>query len=388
MARRRSRGSFDPATDMIPSSLEEKLRSGGHKDNGFDTIRLIAAALVLVSHSFPIGIGSNEAEPLNMITRGQTTLGGLSVAVFFFISGLLISNSFDASSSLRAFALKRVLRIMPALVAVCLVLAFIVGPACTELPLVPYFEHAWRFMENAVFLPTDYALPGVFSSHPIVAANGSLWSLKFEVACYIAAALLLAARRRRLVIPLVLWLSSFVVARSFSGGHGQSGADFYLGTLAGLYRFFGAGVVFYLLRERLLLNARVAWVALLVTLLSAATPFFMEAAATCGAYALLVFAYRCPTWFRRLTARGDISYGTYVYAFPTQQIAYSVVGPHPWLITAVALPITLALATISWILVERPALKMKRLPLSSAAQSKRQPAREIPEDGKQGVPSW
>ena len=360
-------------------TLGEKLRQREHNQNGFDTVRLIAAALVLVSHSFPIGTGSNDREPLSVLTGGQATLGGLSVGVFFFISGLLISNSFDASRNLGSFVRKRALRIMPALIAVCLLMVLALGPITTDLPLGGYFRRAWQFMGQALFLPAPFGLPGVFGGHPIEAVNGSLWSLKFEVACYAAAAVFVGLSRRRSVLVIGAWLSSFVVSRWLNGGAGEPGAFFYLGTMAGLYRFFGAGVVLYVLRDRVVLNKGIAWAAFGLSLVALATPVFIEAAATLGAYALLVFAYECPLWFRRITARGDISYGTYLYAFPIQQLMVPVVGNHPWLISATALPLTLVAALTSWLLVERPALRLKkRTAPSRAVQPDSGGAAELP----------
>lgn len=350
-------------------TLGEKLRQREHNQNGFDTIRLIAAALVLVSHSFPIGTGSNAREPLTVLTSGQTTFGGLSVAVFFFISGLLISTSFEASRDLSSFVRKRALRIMPALIVVCCLLVFVLGPLATSVPLGAYFQCAWRYLGQAVFLPTANSLPGVFDHHPVNATNGSLWSLRFEVACYAASAVLVALNRGRLAVALGIWISSFLISRLLNAGTDQPGALFYLGTMAGLYRFFGAGVVIYLLRDRVVLNKQAAWIALALSLIAIATPFFIEIAATFGAYALLVFAYECPRWFRRITARGDISYGTYLYAFPIQQLMFSLVGGRPWLMTAISLPLTLLAATVSWLVIERPALRMKRKTASSRETS-------------------
>ena len=342
-------------------TLGAKLRSRAHKENGFDTIRLIAAALVLVSHSFPIATGSNANEPLMLLTGGQATLGDLSVGIFFFISGLLISNSFDASRTLGSFVRKRVLRIMPALVVVCALIVCVLGPLFTRLPPGTYFAGAWRFMGNAVFLPSDFSLPGVFQDHPMAAVDGSLWSLKFEVACYAGTALLLAVARTRTMLAIGVWIASFFVSRALNRGSGESGLFFYIGTMASLYRFFGAGVVCYVLRDRILLKKDWAWIAAAVSVAAVLTPFFLDAAAIFACYALLVFAYECPAWFRNVTARGDISYGTYVYAFPIQQMSLGVVGASPWLRTAMAMPLTFLAALASWLLVEKPALRRKKV---------------------------
>lgn len=321
------------------------------RNNGFDTIRLAAAVLVLVSHSFPIVTGSNDGEPLYMLTRGQSTFGMLAVAAFFVISGLLISASFENSSTISSFVGKRVRRIMPALIVACLLCVLFIGPAFTSLPPASYFGQAWTFMANAVFLPHNFALPGVFETHPIGATNGSLWTLKFEVACYAAAAALLVNR----YAVIAVWLLSFPLATL----HDDGGVFFYVGTAAYLFRFFGAGMLLYLYRDRISLRSDWAFGAAAALGLSALTPFFLEAAATFGAYALIVFAYRCPL----PRPAGDISYGTYIYAFPIQQMLVPVSLGSVALNIALALPLTLVAGLASWILVEKPALSGKRLAL-------------------------
>jgi len=345
---------------LVDFTLGQKLREQRHDQNGFDTIRLIAATCVLLSHSYPIATGSNDQEPLTVLTKGQATLGGLSVGVFFVISGLLIAKSFEVSTSTSSFARKRALRIMPALIVLCLVLVLMLGPWATTLPMSAYLHGAWRFLGHALFVPVGFDLPGVFKNHPMDAVDGSLWSLKFEVVCYVGLGILMALRRGRTALLVSVWACSFIVSRLLNAGEGEAGVYFYLGTLASLFRFFGAGMTLYVFRDRIRLNRDVAWIALLLTLASVATPLFMEAAATAGTYALIVFGYGCPIWFRKVTARGDISYGTYLYAFPVQQIMFGLVGPSPWLISVAALPVTLFLAVFSWNLIEQPAMKLKK----------------------------
>jgi peptidoglycan/LPS O-acetylase OafA/YrhL len=64
-----------------------------------------------------------------------------------------------------------------------------------------------------------------------------------------------------------------------------------------------------------------------------------------------------------LTARGDISYGVYIYAFPIEQLAAHYVVPHanPLGVMLIAAPVTVLLASLSWRLVERRFLDFKRL---------------------------
>ena len=58
---------------------------------------------------------------------------------------------------------------------------------------------------------------------------------------------------------------------------------------------------------------------------------------------------------------GDLSYGTYIYAFPIQQtIIHYFPGISVTSLIAYTVPITYAFAFFSWRLVERPALRLRR----------------------------
>ena len=84
-------------------------------------LRLVAATLVLVSHSFVV-VGA--AEPF----VGHFLQGTLGVDIFFAISGFLVAKSWFSQPRLRAFAVKRGLRIGPALAMLTLALALGLGP--------------------------------------------------------------------------------------------------------------------------------------------------------------------------------------------------------------------------------------------------------------------
>ena len=88
------------------------------QQNSIGLVRLGLAIAVLYSHCYPTVLGSLESEePLFRLSRGQKTLGSVSVDLFFAISGLLIAKSWAQSNSAASYLKKRVLRIHPAYIA-------------------------------------------------------------------------------------------------------------------------------------------------------------------------------------------------------------------------------------------------------------------------------
>jgi len=58
---------------------------------------------------------------------------------------------------------------------------------------------------------------------------------------------------------------------------------------------------------------------------------------------------------------GDLSYGTYIFAWPIQKSVITALSTaSPVLVTIISLPITLVLAYGSWRFVEQPMLELKR----------------------------
>jgi len=119
---------------------------------------------------------------------------------------------------------------------------------------------------------------------------------------------------------------------------------------------------FFLYREYVPLSFAAAAVAVAVWVASFDTGALTVVSQLTLPYVVLVLGYRGPAVVDRAMRRiGDISYGTYIYAFPVQQliIHYHLgIGPG-WLIAA-TVPITYACAFLSWRLVERPALRLRR----------------------------
>jgi peptidoglycan/LPS O-acetylase OafA/YrhL len=348
--------------DASGARLEHRLRD---RHNNFDVLRLLAASFVLFSHSYAL---TAHGEPFADISGW--TFGEIGVVMFFAMSGFLIAKSWSEQPHLAPFAVKRGLRLIPALVVAVSVTVFVVGPLFTVLPLSSYFADptTWFYLLRCSFLITIFGkLPGVFATNPYPdAVNGSLWTLPVEACCYAMAAALGSLgllRRSRVLLAFAVLLVLFVTPLSSislapAGGTTSGnlplvimlGATFVLGSLA------------YSLHARLHLSWTIAAALMAVWIVTWGGGWARATGILAIAFAVLVLAFRTPAWLRRLTAPGDLSYGIYVYAFPVQQSVAAIWGAiDPLLMMAIAFPVTYGLAFVSWRLVERPALALKRL---------------------------
>jgi peptidoglycan/LPS O-acetylase OafA/YrhL len=359
-----STGEHLGASDSVRQQMLGDVAHG--RDNNLDFLRFAAASLVVVSHSYPLAYGTDQWEPLGRLTS-NTTLGSAAVWIFFVLSGFLVASSFERSHSVRDYVLARALRILPALTVVAVLTALVFGAVLTNLSLGQYFgdrsTYTYVFW-GVVYAGKQYTLPGVFTSgNPFgPAINGSLWTLVYEMLFYVVVLVLGVTRRLRpwSVCALVilawypeLWLThSTFLARWFA-------------STGDLFKFFGMGVLLYVIRDRVPLSGRLA--ALCAVLLFVAGwkqhPMILpDMAAIVGPYLMLWLAYQRHVRVPRFGRFGDFSYGMYIYAFPIQQLAAHIFYPdvRAWKIFVLSYPIILALSILSWHLVERPALRLRR----------------------------
>jgi peptidoglycan/LPS O-acetylase OafA/YrhL len=334
------------------------------RDNNFNLVRFVAAFSVLYSHSYALVLGIGNFEPF--VTRIGYTLAGIAVDVFFITSGFLVTASMLRLGAFKPFFRARALRIFPALVVMSLLLAFVLGPALTTLPMADYFTDSgtYRFvLKNSTILAgIKLKLPGVFETLPFGDTNGSLWTLPFEVRCYVTVAVLwfLALRMRvptrafaRLALGLaVLMLLAFWATHDAGYKHWHTFRLFYM---------FFAGAAFWMLRDRIPMRHSIA--AGMALALAAGVVFpqaFFWVYPLTVAYLVLYVAYVPGGWIRGFNRLGDYSYGIYIYAFPVQQLLKSTmpaITPPQMIVAATAL--TLPLAMLSWHLVEKPMLARK-----------------------------
>jgi peptidoglycan/LPS O-acetylase OafA/YrhL len=361
---------------------------------GFDTLRLFAATLVLLSHAFSL---TDSAEPVSRLSNGQTAAGPLGVAVFFVISGFLISASFDRSHGISEFVVRRALRIMPGLICVVLLTACLFGPLLSSLGVECYFRHPefHRYFLNILF-KSENTLPGVFSANPHPEVNGSLWTLKYEVLCYCTIAMLLSLKlTESLNIRILVALAVIgAVAQQLHAldriEHIESGLYRVLLTNVGnmivQFAYFAVGAAIHLGRHRLPLNIGLAAALVAITLVGSTLGILNLLLPFAVGYLVIVFGLMKLRFAAKVT-RGDYSYGLYVWAFPVQQTIIQLVPDYVfwWANIALALPVTLMLAAASWHCIERPALTLIRRSRSSCPRSPRASTSFSRQSSKQDV---
>lgn len=94
--------------------------------NGLNLLRLILAAIVIISHSWSAGGFGPEPR------IGDLNLGAWAVGGFFAISGYLVTGS-RLRLALHHFLLRRALRILPGFWACLLLVSFVFAPIVARL---------------------------------------------------------------------------------------------------------------------------------------------------------------------------------------------------------------------------------------------------------------
>lgn len=347
----------------------------GHR-NALNFIRLLLAAAVVVSHSFPLG--GDGGDPFFTWFAGQENLGGVAVIGFFAISGYLITRS-GMRKDILQYLWARSLRIFPAFWAVLLLAAVVVGPVVWTLDghtLGSYFRFDANgpfgyLIENWDLSIGQWGIYDIFARNPYGETagsvfNGSLWTLTYEWTCYLligALVLFSALDRTRFAIPiLTAVVFSLQVARFIAPGSLASLIPWFADPLQinlALAFLWGACIALY--ADVLLVDDRIGLMAGFITIFTLFQGGFAFIGFPAFAYFLFWLAIRAPQRLKRIGAVNDYSYGVYLYGFLVQQVLarFGVHEAGYAIFTLAALLVTFGLAFLSWHALEKPALGLK-----------------------------
>jgi peptidoglycan/LPS O-acetylase OafA/YrhL len=360
------------------------------RDNGVNAIRLGLAVAVVISHTRPLGFGREDIG--YYISGRQTNLGNMAVFGFFVLSGMLITRS-ARRTSIGRYAWHRVLRIYPALWVCLLVTALVVGP------LVAIREHGSMagYWTTGAGGPLGYLRgdwwTGVrqYGIHDLFVTttpwgritgssvfDGALWSLAYEMLCYVGigilavTAVLRQARRFVLFLLVAVFLKillDYLRTPGITGPVADHSGGFTAPLLGGisLHWLIYLGLTFLigaaadLYRERIPVHDGLALVAAVVLVGSLTIGGFFVAGLPAFAYLLIWLSIRMPRRLHWIGRKNDYSYGIYIYGFVAQQVMASFnlgrLGFIPFAGIAIVLAFVAAFA--SWHGVEKHAMRLK-----------------------------
>jgi peptidoglycan/LPS O-acetylase OafA/YrhL len=272
--------------------------------------------------------------------------------------GFFITRSFEQKHSLTGFLGARALRLFPALAVVLAVTVAVSAVFFTVAPPQAFWPEAGAyFLRNLFLFFPKYTLPGVFETNPYgQAINGSLWTLSYEVLCYlgvvICGVLGVLGRRAALATVLLMFMIIYASAQVLQF-HTR------IENLIQLALPFVVGMSFWVWRAVIPLSWTLVAGGLIAATVLRPTPLFDASLVLVLAYGVFVLGYARIGFLGRYTRFGDYSYGTYVYAFPLQQVVASLGVVSPLANMTISFPAVLVCAVLSWRFVEAPALRLR-----------------------------
>lgn len=351
-----------------------------------DVVRFAAFAAVFLHHELPrnpaLALGRMSARG-RWLLFGTANAFGFGLPLFFTLSAFLIGalllreQDHFGRLSLRDFYLRRILRIWP--------LYFTgIGIGCAFATFADHRAQDLRLFAAFFLMAGNWAVLHSASTNPML----PLWSISIEEQFYLFCPLAIRQLSRRALVVLAGLLIALSDTVLFVLGRAHADADktIWCNSLAQL-QFFAAGLLLgvWLLRRRICLpgSRRVAclgggflcWFAASFACgakqVGPATGGFAMVAgyslAAAGCVAILVGMLDAP---RRLLPHsmiwlGKISFGLYVFHGLAIRIAGDLIpGRHSLRHFLLSLPLsvalTLALATLSYRLLERPFLLLKQ----------------------------
>lgn len=309
------------------------------RGSNFDGLRLIGALMVLFSHQFPL-TGRPE-----LILPVIVSFGHAGVLLFFVISGNLVAQSWLRDPNVARFAMRRVLRLWPALALVTLFGTVLLLPlAASPLRALPAL---WFDTSNVIAFPL----------HPHPYLNGSLWTIPIELGCYVCLVVAgLIARECSVPLRTVLLAAAATWIVLTSSWPFLPGADLLQRWNANVLLEFSA----FFLAGALLCAWPPIHVGIAGPVVAAAGQPLLGGALIAASVIVWVGNRSWPL-LRAAGRFGDLSYGIYIWAWPIQQLVVQTLprGTNFGISLAATLAFTIPAAWLSWHLVEAPALRLK-----------------------------
>lgn len=335
----------------------------------FTALRLFAALCVFHSHHFII---NGLSDPYLPIFVGG--LGTFGVYVFFAISGHLVGGSALYRNPIE-FVWARFLRIQPAL-TLCICVTVLLGAVITTAPADQYFAQPLSSLYlfnniNIAWAPAVFRLPYVLTVAPDQSVNTSLWTIPYEVFCYLIIMMSVLVHRWGVLVATVA--IAVLVSVNMSNGIWMGSAERHILSIYNQFDIAYIGnfaLIFFVAASLNFTTPKQMVAAFAFGVIGSFAagdntvvrePFLMVSLAT----SVIIFG-KYIDLDRYIHKLGDISYGFYLYAYPAQQLATHFIGHgggvNFYLTYSIALISAGAAAKVSWEVIEAPCLTLKDLP--------------------------
>ena len=326
-------------------------------NNNANLMRFIASLMVLWGHGYALN-DTRKKEPIYRIINTifdipyVTGIHGLAVIFFFILSGYLITKSYVTHNDVKSFILFRVGRIYPGLY-VNLGFSLLLALFITSLDIKEFLlnKQVYTYVTTNLLMlkSTAFILPGIFEDNPFHGVNGSLWTIRYELYCYVAIAFLgfIGVLSKKLLANIIYVSIFLFVILVFN-------SKFEYIILSFLYGAF-------IFNNEMEIK-RIGYLKLIA--FSLVVIFIFN-----GNYAKLWFLSLVIIWIGLYAKpimpayKVDISYGVYLYAFPIQQliVSFGYGKMNIILQNFISIFIVIGLGYLSYRYIEMPANKFFRM---------------------------
>jgi peptidoglycan/LPS O-acetylase OafA/YrhL len=336
------------------------------KVNNFDLLRLFAALEVVLLHSYP-----HLHLPYPAFFKVILNFPG--VTMFFVMSGFLISASLERNHDLGVYFKNRAFRIFPALWT-CIILTVVIIASITDISFFRVQAIYWFLTQFVGLIYTPAFLAGFgFGSY-----NGSLWTIPLELQFYVVLPVLyflinkLSANQyvRTVFLSIIFLLFCIITyllkihydADNFSFNNIPKPLRYSF--IPNIYLFL-FGVVLQRLKiykSNLIYGKGAFWLIgyLIISYLIPTSNTTYIFKLLCLGVTTVSFAYTLPTLSNKIFKGNDISYGVYIYHGLVLGVLVQLKLFNNSLYILVILGLTILLATLSWLFIEKPIMKFKR----------------------------
>ncbi|VDZ84305.1 acyltransferase [Kluyvera intermedia] len=340
--------------------------------NNLDLIRIIAALMVIFGHSFALTLNPNAQEPFSYFFN-FTYSGSIAVKIFFFISGLLVTNSMMRSNDILTFVSARFFRIYPAFAATIIITGLVIGPVVYSGTLEQYYDSGSyvNYIVNSLHFNTQYFIDGVFTGNKDGGSiNGSLWTIAIEVSAYllVLSAYIFTGFKNKIILNTLCILTIVIPLTSIDGLNfiAERTSEAFL-----LPSCFALGSLYAINKNNIHADLKIpiAFFIIYKVSYSPLMSYFAFYAGVCT-LALWLSTTRIA---KMITIRKDISYGIYLWGFPIQQSLSYFYGLSTIQLIIFSSILSIIAGYVSFVFIESPAIALSKKIISRQNEGKAHP---------------